>query len=249
MNILAQFGCSGFVSQKLPRRSFLGVNSYTPWFSWPTPNLICNSEQPSGLSSGVLASSNFWSEGTAASRYSVVPTISGLDLQIRNNLVQFGRSSSLSSEWIPPRSDLALWFSVAFSGLDLQIPNSLAPFRIVFFVSRRRPEATESPRSVKAMGGSSEVQGEVIIMRSRSGQSLCYLQMDGVLYPPLPDYTSHLKQLQDFPCRSDDVWIFGYPKSGKEYIRVRCCLGGKKVERYYYDERPHTHTRARTHAD
>ena len=71
------------------------------------------------------------------------------------------------------------------------------------------------------MGGSAEGQEEVVIMRSRAGHSLCYLQMDGVLYPPLPGYSSHLKQLQEFPCRPDDVWVFGYPKSGEKLVCVR----------------------------
>ncbi|KAK7494828.1 hypothetical protein BaRGS_00013955 [Batillaria attramentaria] len=55
-------------------------------------------------------------------------------------------------------------------------------------------------------------------MRSRQGCPVRYLQMDGVLYPPLPGYAAHLKQVQNFPCRSDDVWIFGYPKSGNHWM-------------------------------
>lgn len=65
--------------------------------------------------------------------------------------------------------------------------------------------------------------GEVVIMRSGAGHSLCYLKMDGVLYPPMPGYSSHLKRVQDFPCRKDDVWIFGYPKSG-QLVCVCVCV-------------------------
>ena len=142
---------------------------------------------------------------------------SELDLQFRAaQLTQFGCSSSLRSEgFLVGRQSLC--GSATIPGLDLRFRTTWLTFTVL-----RLPK-NAGGRPVKAMGGSTGEQGEVVIMRSRSGQSLCYLQMDGVLYPPLPDYTSHLKQLRDFPCRLDDVWIFGYPKSGKKCFSVRYC--------------------------
>ncbi|XP_046345274.2 sulfotransferase 1E1-like [Haliotis rufescens] len=70
---------------------------------------------------------------------------------------------------------------------------------------------------------------KLVLMRTTKGQPIYYLQKDGVLYPPLPDYSTHLKNVKNFRCQPDDVWICGYPKSGNHWIWevVQMILKGK----------------------
>ncbi|XP_046553692.1 sulfotransferase 1E1-like [Haliotis rubra] len=70
---------------------------------------------------------------------------------------------------------------------------------------------------------------KLVLMKTIKGQPIYYLQKDGVLYPPLPDYSSHLKNVRNFRCEPDDVWICGYPKSGNHWMWevVQMILKGK----------------------